>query len=940
MASSSSSSSSAATEGEIIYTTTINSFDKDELVDTHGIGFTKLNPSESTSLSGIQNKIHNEIQASIWEEKKIYDKTITHLLRRGTSPQQIHIHKVQPNTPELKVATILNTIQKTPAILRLYASPASLNLTGLIDVSLNTSTDELLENRQKRSVFYILLAMDILHDFGESNYFNISPAEALSYICLGMTSVISNSDIPYYLNRIVMLFYAIHSYKTTILKGIITSHKDYLNMLHIIGHDLITAVNGNRFIHTSKVQQNCGYTSSDGKRICRYEPKVKRVEYFESLQETPFDSHLLWMGKVFDPEFPYALVYEDSTTNMMKTRPLISVRNVPIQFDAASDQMKSTTIMSQYEIITQLGGFPKEESTKYEEYYTSPFGSMRFNIGKLAVTYESEQVNTERDTNLLRKQLVESSIFVLQIIEIIKNIIASLDIGAEHDAQKRYLDDLYKYVGLTTVAKKKPAKLIKELFDIDYKRFPDEPYMFLPSYEEFSYDMDAFNRVTFTTVDSSPLELNTTKLDKLISEWTASPKIEYNMSALENASKQIDILISSFNNPPNIIYPNLLRTTIRRLEGDKSYDDKPSVSNVAQEIVGDTLNINVRDAKKTKGAVEAVTDKLKSNPSEFVQLALRKTMGDVMQLVWNRRVAQFEKDTSINPWVFTQDVMCALIGLLLGSRIVLRTENGHALSLDMRYMTNTIADYFTKYKGEIKTYFFNKYGKTDETRDLFRYVEVYIMEMELAYYKISLPPDIIIKSLKSLLDEITKLPYKDPSITDDETIYATIFRNPLIKSAFNQRETIKSHIYGISYGKKALKLIAQPDGSTPSLGRKRMPSQTKRRSRKCPRGTIRRKAYKTKRGVTVRSSCIKDRGLPGKGKRLFTLKKGELGKYGYSLKQAREKRRVALNKARKELSHATLVRKINALAILMKNTHPDYSRRARADVKWLGKTRA
>jgi hypothetical protein len=122
-------------------------------------------------------------------------------------------------------------------------------------------------------------------------------------------------------------------------------------------------------------------------------------------------------------------------------------------------------------------------------------------------------------------------------------------------------------------------------------------------------------------------------------------------------------------------------------------------------------------------------------------------------------------------------------------------------------------------------------------------------------------------------------------------------------------------------------------------GRKSMPSQTKRRSRKCPRGTIRRKAYKTKRGVTVRSSCIKDRGLPGKGKRLFTLKKGELGKYGYSLKQDREKRRVALNKARKELSHATLVRKINALAILMKNTRPDYSRRARADVKWLGKMR-
>ena len=124
-----------------------------------------------------------------------------------------------------------------------------------------------------------------------------------------------------------------------------------------------------------------------------------------------------------------------------------------------------------------------------------------------------------------------------------------------------------------------------------------------------------------------------------------------------------------------------------------------------------------------------------------------------------------------------------------------------------------------------------------------------------------------------------------------------------------------------------------------AFGRKTMPSQTKRRSRKCPRGTIRRKGYTTKRGVTVRSSCIKDRGLPGKGKRLFTLKKGGLSKHGYSLKYAREKRHAALNKARKELSHATLVRKINALAVLMKNTHPDYARRARADVKWLGKTR-
>jgi len=156
-------------------------------------------------------------------------------------------------------------------------------------------------------------------------------------------------------------------------------------------------------------------------------------------------------------------------------------------------------------------------------------------------------------------------------------------------------------------------------------------------------------------------------------------------------------------------------------------------------------------------------------------------------------------------------------------------------------------------------------------------------------------------------------------------------------------------LYGIDTLPGVLTILFDVAGGAPpadpldyinAFGRKSMPSQTKRRSRKCPRGTIRRKGYTTKRGVTVRSSCIKDRGLPGKGKRLFTLKKGELSKHGYSLKYAREKRHAALNKARKELSHATLVRKINALAVLMKNTHPDYARRARADVKWLGKTRA
>lgn len=108
-----------------------------------------------------------------------------------------------------------------------------------------------------------------------------------------------------------------------------------------------------------------------------------------------------------------------------------------------------------------------------------------------------------------------------------------------------------------------------------------------------------------------------------------------------------------------------------------------------------------------------------------------------------------------------------------------------------------------------------------------------------------------------------------------------------------------------------------------------------RRKISCPRGTIRRKAYTRKDGVHVKSSCIRDRGKPGKGPRLFTLKKGGLSKYGYHMKDNAEKRHKALKKALKHNSYASIVRKINALSILMKNTEPYLSKKAKADLKWL-----
>ena len=110
-------------------------------------------------------------------------------------------------------------------------------------------------------------------------------------------------------------------------------------------------------------------------------------------------------------------------------------------------------------------------------------------------------------------------------------------------------------------------------------------------------------------------------------------------------------------------------------------------------------------------------------------------------------------------------------------------------------------------------------------------------------------------------------------------------------------------------------------------------------ARTCKKGEIRVRGHTKKNGRRVRSYCTKDRGVPGKGKRLFTLKKGGLTKYGYSLKKGAEDRVKALRKAMNAYSYATLVRKLNVLSILHKNTNKTYASRARKDLAWVQKHR-
>jgi hypothetical protein len=154
-----------------------------------------------------------------------------------------------------------------------------------------------------------------------------------------------------------------------------------------------------------------------------------------------------------------------------------------------------------------------------------------------------------------------------------------------------------------------------------------------------------------------------------------------------------------------------------------------------------------------------------------------------------------------------------------------------------------------------------------------------------------------------------------------------------------------------------------------------------RATRKCPPGEIRRTGYVRRystgirrRGYTVRrrdgvayrvypeasrmivrSSCIKDRGLPGKGPRLFPklfggtrrrpsvygigpLRKGELTKHGYSTQKSSGSRHAALRKAVKEFGALGVYRKLNAVAKLGVRSAKTPSKTFKADRNWVRNT--
>lgn len=112
-----------------------------------------------------------------------------------------------------------------------------------------------------------------------------------------------------------------------------------------------------------------------------------------------------------------------------------------------------------------------------------------------------------------------------------------------------------------------------------------------------------------------------------------------------------------------------------------------------------------------------------------------------------------------------------------------------------------------------------------------------------------------------------------------------------------------------------------------------------KRRRRCLQGTIRRKAYTTKNGVYVKSTCVKDMGKPGKTPKkdrvLPELKPGKLSSYGYSTFVGVRKRHDALKAAIEDDGYLKILRRLVAVSNYNKRSAPEAHAIMRKDIEWM-----
>lgn len=89
--------------------------------------------------------------------------------------------------------------------------------------------------------------------------------------------------------------------------------------------------------------------------------------------------------------------------------------------------------------------------------------------------------------------------------------------------------------------------------------------------------------------------------------------------------------------------------------------------------------------------------------------------------------------------------------------------------------------------------------------------------------------------------------------------------------------------------------------------------------------------------IKVNASCVKNRGLPGKGvgEGIGKLRKGDMIKYGYQYRLSDSLRQTALKKAIKRYGALSVYRKLDAVGKLSVRTAPDASKIFVRDRNWI-----
>ena len=101
---------------------------------------------------------------------------------------------------------------------------------------------------------------------------------------------------------------------------------------------------------------------------------------------------------------------------------------------------------------------------------------------------------------------------------------------------------------------------------------------------------------------------------------------------------------------------------------------------------------------------------------------------------------------------------------------------------------------------------------------------------------------------------------------------------------------------------------------------------------------IKRRSYLRSDGTRVKgtSYVTKNRGRPGRGPKLFKLRKGGLSRYGYMTSASIADRHLALSRAiSRGVPRLTLSHRLGALATLLKRTNPRLSRSLRKNQMWV-----